>query len=400
MQYDVAIIGGGPGGSSTAIRLRQLDFRVLLLEKDRFPREKLCGEFLSPEVSRLLAELGLELELRQACPAQIHLVRLHLYGEAKIEIPLPAPALGLSRASLDHMLLRHAARGGAEVLEQTTAERVLREKPGEFRITYRRNGHQGEALARAVVCAAGRWNRWRAQAPANSSGRPSCRIAYGFKAHYESRVARANTLDLHFFPGGYCGVSHVENDRANVCCLIQKDFLRGDTVGEGARTGSMPPDASAILLRQASLGEQLRGGKRVSDFLFTGPVVFHSPRPVDDSMLMVGDSAAFLDPFCGDGISIALRSGLLAAQALDPLLRSKCALESVLSEYARAYRQAFRRQFFWARWLRRLAGSRQASTTAARLGGRSDWLRSRLFAVTRSDEERLEEFLTNPPEIV
>ncbi len=399
MEYDVAIIGGGPGGSSTAIRLRQLGFRVLLLEKDRFPREKLCGEFLSPEVSRLLAELGLESELLQACPAPIHLVRLHLYGEARIEIPLPTPALGLSRASLDHMLLRHASRLGVEVLEQTTAETVRRRTSGEFAVTYRTSDHQGVALARAVVCAAGRWNRWRAQAFANSRGQPSGRTAYGFKAHYGPSVARPNTLDLHFFPGGYCGVSHVENDRANVCCLIQKDLLRACSIAGVVRPNSPQADPIAVVLRQPSLGEQLLGGKRVSEFLFTGPLVFHSPRPVDECLLMVGDSAAFVDPFCGDGISIAVRSGSLAAQALKPLFQGKWALERVLSEYARAYQQAFRRQFFWARWLRRLASSRQASSMAARLGRRSDWLRSKLFAVTRSDEKKMAEFLLNPPEI-
>ncbi len=391
MEFDVAIIGGGPSGSSAAIRLRQLGFQVLLVEKDLFPREKLCGEFLSPEVSRLVAGLGLESELLRAFPARIHLVRLHLYGETSIEIPLPEPALGLSRASLDNMLLREAARLGAAVLEQTTAESVRRYPSGAFSIVYRRNGHEEEATARAVICAAGRWSRWSAEDLSKPAGRKWGETAYGFKAHYESSVARAHTLDLHFFPGGYCGVSHVEDGRANVCCLIEKDLLQESAKACVVRPSSAQADPGAILLRQPSLGGQLLGGKRVSEFLFSGPFIFRPPRPVRDAMLMVGDNAGFIDPFCGDGIAIALHSGLLAAQALEPMLQGKCQLESALSQHARAYQRAFRRPFFWARWLRYLAGSPRATRLAARVAARSDWLRSKLFAATRVNGMRLVE---------
>ncbi len=392
MEFDVAIIGGGPGGTSAAIRLRQFGFRVLLVEKDLFPREKLCGEFLSPEVGRLAAELGLESELLDAAPARINLVRLHLHGEPPVEMPLPAPALGLSRASLDHMLLRHAMRLGAVVLERTTAESVRRCPSGEFSLVYRRYGGWEQAVVRAVICAAGRWSRWSPQARracperklalsmskgrrGGLSRRPWARMPYAFNAHYESSIARANTLDLHFFPGGYCGLSHVEGGRANLCCLIENHLLR-----EVAKAGA---DPSALLLRQPTLAGQLLGGKRVSRFLFAGPLVLGLRKPVHDSMLMVGDSAGCIDPFTGDGISIALHSGLIAARALEPALRSKCSLESALEEYARAYDRAFRRQFLWARWLRYLVGSPRATRLAARVAGASGRLRRKLFLATR-----------------
>ncbi len=375
MEFDVAIIGGGPGGTSAAIRLRQFGFRVLLVEKDLFPREKLCGEFLSPEVGRLAAELGLESELLDAAPARIHLVRVHLYGESPLEISLPAPALGLSRAAFDHLLLRHAARLGAELLEQTTADSVRGCTSGNFSIVYRRNGQPEAAVSRAVICAAGRWSRWSPQSRGEPGRGRKAGMAYGFKAHYEPGIVRADTLDLHFFSGGYCGVSQVENGRANVCCLIAKDLLR-----MGPSAGA---DPSAIILRQPALAGQLLGGKRVSRFLFTGPLVFGSPRPVCDSMLMVGDSAAFIDPFCGDGISIAMHSGLLAAHALEPMLRGKCPLESALDDYALAYHKAFRRQFLWARWLRYLVGSPRATRLAARVARGSDRLLRKLFLATR-----------------
>lgn len=206
-------------------------------------------------------------------------------------------------------------------------------------------------------------------------------MAYGFKARYESSIVRANTLDLHFFPGGYCGVSPVENNRANVCCLIEKNLLQ--------KSATACADPSAILLRQPSLGDQLLGGKRVSRFLFTGPLLFSSPRPVRDAMLMVGDSAGFIAPFLGDGISIALHSGLLAAQALEPMLQGKRPLESALAEYTRAYQEAFRRQFCWSGWLRNLVSSPRATRLAARVARASGRLRRKLFLATRSDRAGL-----------
>lgn len=376
----MAIIGGGPAGSSAAIRLRQRGFRVLLIEKDRFPRDKVCGEFLSPEVYSLMAELGLESELLDAAPARLHLVHLHLYGESSLDIALSRPALGLSRAVLDYLLLRRAAQLGAEVLQQTTADSVYHRPSGEFSIVCRRNGERKTALARAVICAAGRWSRWSPQVLVKPTRRARARMAYGFKAHYESSVAAANTLDLHFFPGGYCGVSHVEGGRANVCCLIEKLVLKEDvTAGD---------DPSSIILRQPSLAAQLLGATRVPEFLFTGPLIFGSPKPVYDSMCMIGDSAAFIDPFCGDGISIAMYSGLLAARALEPTLLGECSLDRALGEYARAYRRAFCRLFWWSALLRNLAGPSRAARWAAGIVRENDWLGQQLFRRTRPSAVR------------
>lgn len=375
MEFDVAIIGGGPAGSSAAIRLRQRGFRVLVIEKDLFPRQKLCGEFLSPEVLHLAGDLGLKSELLDAGPAVLNLVRLHLYGESPLDIPLSSLGLGLSRAVLDHLLLRHAVRSGAEVLEQTTAESVCRHPSGEFSVVFRRNGQLNTAVARAVICAAGRWSRWSRQTRAKDSPRRQAQTAYSFKAYYDSGVATVNTLDLYFFTGGYCGLSQVEGGRANVCYLIEKRLLNQNAAAR--------MDPSGILLQQPSLSARLLGGERVSEFLFTGPLVFGRPRPVHDFMAMVGDSAGFIDPFCGDGISIALHSGLLAAEALEPLLLGKRSLENALNDYARAYQRAFWRQFRWSGWLRNLAGSSRATRGVVRIIGASHWLGQELFARTR-----------------
>lgn len=376
MTRDVVIIGAGPGGACAAIGLRRRGFNVLLLEKDRFPRPKLCGEFISPEVHRLSEELGIAEHLRLASPAELHIARLHLYGEPAIEIPLPAHALGLSRATLDELLLRRAAALGAEVCEQATVESAKRESTGHFTVTFQRGSQRHDVTARAVICAAGRWNRWTSTRTHNGTHAP--RAAYGLKAHFKPQVASPGTLDLHFFEGGYCGIAPVEDGRANVCSLIEKSLLR-----PGMAEGD---DAEAVLLAQPSLAAQLGSSGRLTDFLFTGPLIFNRPQPVADSMLMVGDSAAFIDPFCGDGISIAMHSGLLAATALAPALTRRDgahSLDRVLADYSTAYHRNFASQFRWAARLRAVARSPRAARWAVRLAGSSRGLRSALFHRTR-----------------
>ncbi len=377
MESDVAIIGGGPAGAGAAIRLRQLGVRVLVLEKDRFPREKLCGEFVSPEVRRLAQELGISTALAEAAPATIHRARLHLYDAGPWMIDLPEPALGISRTRLDEILLRRAASAGAEVREQVAAELVKGDSGGGFVVTFRQNGRTGEIRTRALICAAGRWNRLTGPMAEGNGRSTGGRAAFGFKAHFEADIAAPGTLDLFFFPGGYCGISAIEGGRANVCCLVEKRHLqRGRAAGK---------DPSAVLLNQPGLAGRLSRGRRLTEFLFTGPLQFGTPRPTENGMFLVGDSAAFIDPFCGDGISIAIHSGILAAETAEEFLAGRCDLEDALQRYARNYQQAFRRQFAWARRLRALAKFQPVAKLAARAAEFNPWLGKRLFRDTRPD---------------
>ncbi|MBI3406128.1 MAG: hypothetical protein HY046_11810 [Acidobacteria bacterium] len=223
-----------------------------------------------------------------------------------------------------------------------------REKSGEFSLE-----------AKAVFCAAGRWNRWTR--PVNGNKELCGEAAFSFKAHFDSSVAKAGALDLFFFPGGYCGISLVEGQRANVCCLAGKRLLQEE---------KSEREPLHLLYRQPGLREALGHNAPISGVLSTGPLLFRSPEPVREGMFMLGDSAAFLDPFCGDGISVAMHSGMLAARVLISALRGNGSLEHALHAYAEEYQRMFRGQFLWARRLRRLVNSRLLPFTlpVARMG--------------------------------
>ena len=283
--WDVAIIGAGPAGCSAAITLARGGARVLLLERAAFPRPKLCGEFLSPEVGGLLESLGCGERFRAEAPARIERAEVFGRRSTPVRFPLPAVGYGLSRYSLDHLLADAARREGVELIENAEVAGL------EGRALSLRDGRRFEAPR--VLLAAGR-HSFLQPAPR------SRRTFFGFKAHYDG--ASEPSVQLYFFPGGYCGVAPVERGLVNVCALVEKKTL----------AGGRPDD---LLAGSAALRERLGTLKRVEPFLHAGPVVLGWRRPMA-GCLAAGDAALFVDPFTGDGIALALETGRLAARRL------------------------------------------------------------------------------------
>lgn len=315
--YDIAVIGAGPAGSAAAITAARAGQRVLLIDKDEFPRHKVCGEFVSFESTRLLESLlGHDLK---AYP-RIHNVRL-FRGDAVHAGTLRAQAFSVSRYDLDAMLVNAALTSGVGV---RTGCRVLgvSSADGEFAIETDRD----EFRARHVVNAAGRWSELR-----EDRSLPEERWI-GVKQHFAEATPPAST-DLYFFDGGYCGVQPVATDRVNVSALVKAQVARTTT---------------EVIERSPSLTQRSQAWTPVTDLITTAPIVFGVPHPVSSGMANVGDAAAFIDPFLGDGIAIALQTGALAARCL-----VSESLESYRQRYMRAVAPALRR----AALLRRLSSS-------------------------------------------
>jgi flavin-dependent dehydrogenase len=334
--YDVAVIGAGPAGSAAAIELSRAGASVLLLEKAAFPRHKVCGEFLSPEVAAVLDELGCRALLENA--PRMDLARVHTLSKQVLEFPMDSPAYGLSRRALDAGLVRAACRHGAMFVERTE---IAAHANGELTA---RDGRRFPA--RIVIQASGRSKR--------SNGTAD---SFGFKAHflgdYPARV------DLHFIPGGYLGVSPVEGGRINVCALVEKRLVR---------------QANAIV--RGILGDSYG---QEWPFLYTGPL---DPGWRGVHGLQAGDAVAFLDPFTGDGISLALRSGRLAARAALRMLAGESEA-AVIANYGEALRQMYGHQFAAARLLRFGAHRAWLEAPVSRLLAASPALRRVVFQVTR-----------------
>ncbi len=312
--YDLIVLGGGPGGAAAAITAARLGARVLLLERGRVPRHKVCGEFVSPEALDLLAMLlrgspG-SCVLREA--PRIGRVMLHIDAR-QFEARLSPPAASISRFDLDAALWHAAELAGVECHQRLPADRVFR--TGEvFSIST-----SGRVLeARTVIDASGRWsNLNRSVAPKNPW--------IGLKAHFACSEPQDST-DLYFFPGGYCGVQAVGPSCLNVCAMVRAD------------SASTLEEVFACHPRLESVS---RGWYRTMDTVATAPLVFRPPMAEHRGVLRAGDAAGFVDPFAGDGISLALRSGTAAARALQPVWSDRMTVAEGIRAYARIYDEEF-----------------------------------------------------------
>lgn len=320
LQRDLIIIGGGPAGASAAISAVRGGSSVLLLERGRLPRHKVCGEFVSAESLGLLTNL-LDRDhsalLRDA--VRIWQARLFLDGRA-LQTVMDPPAASIARLDLDAALWHSAENAGVDVRQQVTVQSVI--GTGPFRVLTT----GGEFEARAIVNASGRWSNLNL-APTKAERREKW---LGIKAHF-TEIFAPPSVDLYFFDGGYCGVQPVhirgENSlgRVNASAMVRAD--RASTLAE-------------VFAHHPALHQRSQGWTALSDPVSTSPLIFRNPQPERAGILMVGDAAGFVDPFVGDGISLALRSGALAASCLRPFFAGDGSLSHAASRYRELYRQS------------------------------------------------------------
>jgi menaquinone-9 beta-reductase len=304
-EYDLIVVGAGPAGSACALTAARAGAKVLLLEKDRLPRHKVCGEFVSPESLRLLASLAGE-ECFASNP-KISSARI-FFGTKIVSLPIAPPAQSIPRFDLDAVLLQAARDCGVQAEEGVTVREVI---SGEL-FQVRTSGKT--TSARVVVNASGRWSQLTQFPHGNQKW-------IGLKAHFRE-AAPPNSVDLYFFEGGYCGVQAVGANAVNASAMVRPETARS---------------LEEVFAKNAELWRRSRNWEEVFSPITTSPLYFRRPQTEDKGMFMVGDAAGFIDPFAGDGISLALHSGTLAAQSFVPFIHGQCSLEQAHRQYHGSY---------------------------------------------------------------
>lgn len=343
---DVAVLGAGIAGSSLAKSLADLGYETVLIDRNHFPRHKVCGEFLSPESRSMLNTLGLHGVVESLQPVLINRTRLIISSGNTLEIPLPSAALGVSRFLLDSTLHRAASSSGVHVQTATTVTSVLpsdrgfiiHAKQGEVSHTYR---------ARAVIAA------WGANCRSGLPGHQpvgSVKNAYiGVKSHF-SGIEMEPVVELYFFDGGYLGISPIEGGLVNVAALLKREAFR---TSEKSILGLI----DAACDRNPSLYRKLRNAVPVHGTQTAVAPVHLNRKPLAwDIVPNVGDAAIMIPPLCGDGMSMALRSALLCAPLADQYLRGAISLSRWQQEYSQSIRREFKGPMKWGRRLQRLFG--------------------------------------------
>ncbi|MDQ6893471.1 MAG: FAD-dependent monooxygenase [Acidobacteriota bacterium] len=360
--WDALVVGAGPAGSAAAAVLASRGARVLLVEKDRFPRTKVCGEFLAGEALTSIDRIGARGALEAALPERIEEGSLHLSNGRCISFRLPAPALGISRTVLDALLAERAAGLGASVRFECRVRAIEGSLREGFRVRLLVGGAgEEETDARVVI---GAWGRW--DALDRSLDRRFLRRAryFGWNRGFEGGAPLlAGRVRLYLYPGGYCGLSRVEGAEVNLAGVVSEAVHRRlnggwDAVLLHARESNAALDADLTALSPGPRG-----------FLGTVPVIFTAKPPVENGVLMVGDAAGVLDPFSGQGQAAALASGILAADTASEFREGRISAEGLLEEYGRAWRARFFRGFAWSAVLRSLILGTRLGSAAARIAG-------------------------------
>jgi menaquinone-9 beta-reductase len=389
--YDVIIAGGGPAGASAAIHLAHSGARVLLVEQKKFPRPKLCGEFISPECSAHFERLGVVERMLAGNPAELTETVFYSKNGAHVSVPSKwfsgaGVALGLSRAEMDERLLRRAVEAGVDVREDATVFDLITEKNRINGVKLKENRNEEAVTAPITIDATGRvraltrmFERMR-----NIKPRLQQRPLVAFKAHLRNTRVASAACEIYFYRGGYGGLSTIENGLSNLCFIVNARDVR-------AHDSDASRLMREVVCENRRAADALRDADVTSDWLAVSLESFgrHSPAPVA-GLLAIGDAASFIDPFTGSGMLMALESGELAAGAITPQLKhlaTQAASQMVTEHYSNLYQARFNSRLRLCSMIRRAAFVPGFADLAIRFFGTSTLLRRRLAAATRSRKQ-------------
>jgi flavin-dependent dehydrogenase len=356
MNYDAIVIGAGPAGSSVAHALARQGRAVAIVEKNAFPRRKVCGEFMSATNLALLDKFGLGDAWRAEAGPQIRRVGFFA-GPRKIEAPMPAVDKGgygraLGRDIVDTLLLSAAQKAGAEVFQPWHAIEIAEESA--LRSVKISSGDQARTLRAPVIVAAhGSWEQGKLPSQLRKTHRPS--DLFGFKAHFRNVRLAADLMPLFIFPGGYGGMVWSDHGRLSISCCIRRDVLSAAR----SKYGNVPAGEAVFRhiaancrgVDDAAGAAPLDGG-----WLAAGPIRPGIRACYADDIFRVGNLAGESHPIIAEGISMAIQSGwLLAGEFAGVDVLDRNARERVGRRYSAVWRQQFRLRILAAAAFARIA---------------------------------------------
>ena len=301
-QDQVLVIGGGVAGCAASIGLARRGQRVTLIERESAPRHKVCGEFLSGEALDDLQALGID--VRSLCAVPISHVRLAAARRAA-EAPLPFPAASLTRMALDKALIAQALDAGVRVEGGRSVQSLVRKSDNHWQATL----DDGTSFdTPTVFLATGKHDLRGHSRPKDPERWIAFKMYYRLAPAQSAELAGASELML--YPGGYGGIQPVEGGIVNLCCVVRARHL--------AHAGHRWETFLASMQKHCPhLARRLSGAEP----LLPKPIaITHIPygyirHTTQDGLYCIGDQAAVIPSFTGDGISIALHTARCAAAA-------------------------------------------------------------------------------------
>lgn len=341
--YDIAIIGGGLAGLAAAIQGVQKGFSVILFEKEEYPFHKVCGEYISIESWNFIKQLGLPLSKMQL-PIIKKLIVTAPNG-LMLKTNLPLGGFGISRYFIDDELKKIAVAIGVHVYENCKIESVVFSQE-HFTLT----GSQGTFFSKVCCGSFGKKSnldiKWQR---AFTEKKPNKLNNYiGVKYHVKNTFD-TDTIALHNFKNGYCGLSKIEADKYCLCYLTSAQNLKENISIEALEKNVLHknPHLKKIFLQ--------------SEFIFSKPLVisqisFSKKTQIENHVLLLGDAAGMITPLCGNGMSMALHSSKLAIEFVTQFLQQKISRQEMEHLYTKKWENQFAKRLQTGRRIQRLFG--------------------------------------------
>lgn len=297
---EVIIIGGGLAGLTAGIHLSKVGIKVKIIEKNSFPKHKVCGEYISNEILPYLNWLGITIS--DLAPSNITKLQFSSVNGKIIETDLPLGGFGISRFVLDEFLYKKAIHNGCEVIQETV-ENIVFDK-NEFTITTSNNTILQSEI---VVGAFGKRSNIDQKLNRNFIQLKSPWLAV--KAHYRGYFPN-DLVGLYNFKGGYCGVSKVENDIINICYLADyKTFQQFKNIDEYQNEVVLKNPFLKLIFEKCTI-------------IFEKPLTisqisFGKKKAVENHVLMIGDTAGLIHPLCGNGMAMAIHGAKIISELIE-----------------------------------------------------------------------------------
>lgn len=325
LTYDVAIIGGGLAGLTSALHLSKCNKRVLLIEKNEYPKHKVCGEYISNEVLPYLNSLGIDPVKEGA--KEIDQLELSTVKSKTIRGELPLGGFGMSRYFLDELLAKKALENNV-VIHQDTVEKISFEDHHFLIYTKKNQMYTG----RVAIGAFGKRSNLDVQMNRKFIQRKSPYLAV--KTHVKG-VFPDNLVALHNFKGGYCGVSKVETNAINVCYIVNFSSFK--------KYKNIEDFQKQVVLKNDHLRKIVTHTSPIFEKPLTiSQISFKTKKPVEDHILMCGDTAGMIHPLCGNGMGMAIRSAQIASLEILKFLNGKISRHQLENNYLRNWNKEFK----------------------------------------------------------
>ena len=324
--FDVIIVGGGLAGLTSAIHLSKREKRVLLIEKNEYPKHKVCGEYISNEVLPYLNSLGIDPISEGA--KKITKVHISTIKSNLIKGELPLGGFGMSRYFLDNLLVKKARLNGVQILKDTVDS--INFKKESFTIITK---NSGVFQSKITIGAFGKRSSLDQKMNREFIKKKSSYLA--IKIHVKGLFPQ-NLVALHNFKGGYCGVSKVENNAINVCYITEyRSFKKHKNITDFQEQ---------VVFKNEHLKKIFKESTPVFEKPLTiSQVSFQTKNPIENHIIMCGDTAGMIHPLCGNGMGMAISSARLASTRILQFLNGEIKTrEGLEKQYFRDWNKEFK----------------------------------------------------------